>query len=80
MEKIIKQKVSKRIVLGKSLIEQAGLGEEVEIIVQEGAILILPRVKSNGWKVLESLGRDAVEGVLEDPSERHDHYLYGAKK
>ena len=80
MEKIIKQKITKRIVLGKSLIEQAGLGEEIEIIVQEGAILILPEVKSNGWKVLESLGSDAVEGVLKDPSERHDHYLYGAKK
>ncbi len=80
MEKTIKQKVSRRIVLGKSLIEQAGLGEEIEIIVREGAILILPVVKSTGWKLLESLGEDAVEGILENPSENHDHYLYGVKK
>lgn len=80
MEKIIKQKVSKRIVLGKSLIDQAGLGEDVEIIVQQGVILILPAVKSNGWRLLKSLGEDAVDGILENPSENHDSYLYGVKK
>ncbi|MFQ5825622.1 MAG: hypothetical protein ACE5JB_16410 [bacterium] len=34
MNKVIKQKFSKRIVLGKSIIDQAGLGDEIEIIIQ----------------------------------------------
>lgn len=68
-----------RLVLGKSILAEAGLGEEIEIIVQEQAILILPAVKRDGWRVLESLGKDAAEGKLENPSERHNHYLYGKK-
>ncbi len=79
MTKLIKQKVSNRIVLGKSIINQAGLGAEVEIIIQNGVILILPSDKSKGWEVWEAMGKDAVEDVLENPSERHDHYLYGEK-
>ena len=80
MTKLIKQKVSNRIVLGKSIINQAGLGAEVEIIVQNGAILILPSVKSKGWEVWADMGKDAVEGVLDNPSERHNHYLCRNKK
>lgn len=72
--------VSNRIVLGKSIIAEAGLGEEIEILVQEGAIFILPAVKPDGWKALEALGKDATKGVLESPSEHHNHYLYGARK
>lgn len=79
MNRIIKQKATKRIVLGKTLIEQAGLRDEIELIVQEGAIHILSAVKPKGWKILESLGDDAVEGVLDNPSENHNNYLYGAK-
>ena len=80
MTKLIKQKVSNRIVLGKSIINQAGLGAEIEILVQEGAILILPSVKPKGWEVWESLGKDVAEGILDNPSERHNHYLHGEKR
>lgn len=79
MTRLIKQNVSNRIVLGKSIIDQAGLGAEIEILVQEGAILILPSVKPKGWEVWETLGKDATEGILDNPSERHNHYLYGEK-
>jgi len=79
MTRVKKQNVSSRIVLGRSIINQAGLGSEVEIIVQEGAILILPSVKSKGWEVWKTLGDNATEGKLVNPSERHDHYLYGDK-
>lgn len=79
MNKIIKQKRSKRIVLGQAILEKARLGKEIEILVQEGAIFILPAVKSKGWKVLESLGKNATAGTLKNPSEHHDDYLYGAK-
>lgn len=80
MNSIIKQKVANRIVLGKSIINQAGLGSEIEIIIQEGIILILPSIKPKGWKVWQTLGEDAKEGVLNNPSENHDRYLYGDKK
>lgn len=80
MNNIIKQNVSDRIVLGKSIINQAGLGSEIEIIIQEGIILILPSIKPKGWKVWRTLGEDAREGVLKNPSENHDQYLYGAEK
>jgi antitoxin MazE len=59
---------SRGIRLPKPLIEQAGLGEEVELLVQEGAILIQasdrPRV---GWA--EAARRLVVEegGGLIDP-------------
>ena len=79
MTKLIKQKVSNRIVLGKSIINQAGLGAEVEILIQNGAILILSSVKSKGWEIWAAIGNDAGEGVLDNPSERHDHYIYGEK-
>jgi len=33
-----------------------------------------------GWKLLEKLGENASEGKLENPSERHNEYLYGRGK
>lgn len=77
MRKIHKQNVTKQIVLSKTLLSEAGLGKNVEIIVQNGAILILPAVKKKGWQVLEKLGKDATEGNWENPSQKHDLYLYG---
>jgi antitoxin MazE len=61
---------SRGIRLPKPLIEQAGLGEEVELLVQEGAILIqsttAPRA---GWA---DAARDLAEaqgiGLLDAPS------------
>ena len=50
MTKLFKQKISNRIVLGKSIIDQAGLGAEVEILVQEGAVLILHRLSQKDGK------------------------------
>ena len=49
------------------------------MLVQEGAIFILSSVKPQGWEVLETMGNGATEGVLKNPSEKHDHYLYGEK-
>ncbi len=80
MSRLIKRRVPNSLVLGKSLVQQAELGDEVEIIIQKGAIFILPPVKSSGWKIWQSMGEDAEEGILHNPSESHDQYLYGAKK
>jgi hypothetical protein len=77
MRKIRKQNVTKQIILSKALLSEAGLGKNVEIIVQDGAILVLPAVKKGGWQLLEKLGKDAAEGTLDQPSQQHDLYLYG---
>lgn len=80
MGTVLKQKISNRIVLGKALINEANIGKNVEVIVQDGAIFILPAVRPKGWELLKTLGEDAVNGVLENPSEKHNDYLYGVKR
>ena len=79
MRNVIRQKVSDQVVIDKSLIQQAGLGEEIDIIVQDRAIFILPLVKPHGWKIFKSIGENATKGVLQNPSENHDDYLYKRK-
>ncbi len=80
MSTVLRQKISNRIVLGKALINEANIGRDVEVIVQEGAIFILPAIKPKEWELLKKLGEDAGDGVLKNPSERHNEYLYGVKK
>lgn len=80
MKKIQKQNAAKQIVLGKSVLDEAKLGKSVEIIVQSGAIVILPAIKKKAWRVLERLGEDAASGILDEPSRNHDAYLYGKGK
>jgi antitoxin component of MazEF toxin-antitoxin module len=77
---VLRQKINNRLVLGKSVISEANIGEDIDVIIQDGAIFILPSVKSEVWDLLKKLGEDAVEGVLNDPSENHNQYLYGEKK
>ena len=79
MSRVLKQKISNKIVIGKSIIDEANLKKDIEIVIQKGAIFILPSVKEDGWKLLESVGEDAVEGTLDNPSEKHNDYLYGVK-
>jgi hypothetical protein len=75
-----KQNVKRQIVLGRTLLNEAKLGKNMEITIQDGAILILPEVKKKGWQLLAKLGEDASEGMLEEPARRHDDYLYGKKQ
>jgi antitoxin MazE len=61
---------SRGVRLPKPLLEQAGLGEEVELLVQEGAILIqstaTPRA---GWAdAARQLAEAGGAGLLEEPS------------
>ncbi|MEK7728718.1 MAG: hypothetical protein AAB354_09920 [candidate division KSB1 bacterium] len=80
MKKFQKQNAAKQIVLGKSVLDEAKLGKNVEIIVQNGSIVILPAIKKKAWRVLERLGEGAASGVLDEPSSNHDVYLYGKGK
>jgi len=61
---------SRGVRLPKPLIEQAGLGEEVELHVQEGAIVIRTATQPRaGWA--EAARRLAVEqgaGLLDEPT------------
>jgi len=76
MNYTLRKKISKRIVLGEPILSHANLGKDVEIIVQNNSIIILPAIDEEGWEILENLGKNAVEGKLEDPSVNHDKYLY----
>ncbi|HKJ82177.1 MAG TPA: hypothetical protein VJ954_09145 [Ignavibacteriaceae bacterium] len=80
MNSTIRKKISEGIVLESSILSQAGMQNEIDIEIQEGAIFILPVVKEEDWKVLASIGNDAVEGNLKNPSKNHDRYLYGDSK
>ena len=79
MNTTVRKKISDDIILDRALLNQAGLSNEIDIVVQDRAILILPAVKEEDWGALELLGKDAVDGALENPSENHDRYLYGDK-
>lgn len=80
MSTVFKQRISKRIVLGKSILDEAQLGQRIEIFVQSGSIIILPAARRRGWEVLGELGKDAKKGALKNPSERHNDYLYGKRR
>lgn len=80
MSRVLKQRITEQIVLNKSMMDEANMGDEVEVIIQEGAIFILPVVKEEVWGLLKSLGENAVEGILKDPSENHNQYIYGERK
>lgn len=61
---------SRGIRLPKPLIEQAGLGEEVELLVQEGAILIQSTTAARaGWAdAARHLAETQDTGLLDTPS------------
>ena len=80
MSTVLKQKITDRIVIGKSILTEASVGKNVEIYVQNGSIVILPAAKKRGWNVLNDLGKDAPKGKLRNPSEKHDQYLYSENK
>ena len=42
MSRILEQTISKRLVLGKSILAEAQLREKVEIMIQNRSIMILP--------------------------------------
>ncbi|MBI5360294.1 MAG: hypothetical protein HZA48_06895 [Planctomycetes bacterium] len=80
MNKVLKQRISGGLVLEKSLMDEAAIGNVVEVVVHKKIILILPAIKHQGWKTLKEIGGNAEAGVLRDPSEKHNTYLYKVKK
>lgn len=78
--------VSKGIWIDEQHLADAGLGDQVAITVRPGEIRIVtaPREASgrpeDGWEVFRSLGRQAQEGQLANPSTDHDRYLYGQNR
>lgn len=77
MNSIIRKKISNGVVIENSLLNEAGIRNETDIIVHNGAIFILPVVKESDWNLLTRFGTDAEEGKLKNPSINHDLYLYG---
>ena len=62
---IVKVGNSRGVRIPKSLIEEAGLGEQVSLRVVEGGLLIEPRTEPRlGWSEAARLGRERGEGAL----------------
>ncbi len=61
---------SRGVRLPKPLIEQAGLGEEVELRVEEGAIVIQATNRTRaGWaEAARQLATEGNKGLLDDPT------------
>jgi len=76
MRRVIKRKIKDKLILGKKLLREAGIEDEVEVIVEKERIILTPVLLEEGWALLQQLGRDAAEGSLKDVSEKHDEYLY----
>lgn len=66
---------SRGIRLPKPLIEEAGLGDEVELRIREGAILIMPvRAPRAGWRdTAKELRRRGEHGLLDAPTPTRFH-------
>lgn len=74
------------ILIEEQLLQSAGLGSHLQIIVQAGEIRIVtahipaPTITSEkGWKVFRALGNNARKGKLPNAAVDHDHYLYGKR-
>jgi len=76
MGRIIKRRIKDELTLERELLGEAGIEDEVEVKVEKGRIILMPVLSEKGWDLLRQLGKDAVEGRLENASERHNEYLY----
>ncbi|MBI5054891.1 MAG: hypothetical protein HZC38_16620 [Chloroflexi bacterium] len=72
------------ILIEEQLLQSAGLGNHLQIIVQAGEIRIVtantpaPALSSEkGWKVFRALGNNPGKGKLPNAAVDHDRYLYG---
>lgn len=61
---------SRGVRLPKPLIEEAGLSDEVELQVKDGALIIRPvRVSRAGWaESAKALGAEGGDGLLDPPT------------
>ncbi len=68
--RLVKIGNSRGIRIPKPLIEEVGLSDEVELRVQQGAILILPtRDRRSGWaEAAEALSARGETGLLDAPA------------
>jgi len=73
--------------IDEGLLQRAGLGRRLQLVVSTGEIRIhaAPEVTEApslelGWDVFRSLGDDAQPGRLPDSATGHDRYLYPQKR
>lgn len=79
-----KLEIQEGIWIREEWIRGAGLGRDLQVIVQPGEIRIVPFRgeretvgSAKGWEVFRKLGNDAQPGQLPEASVEHDRYLYG---
>jgi hypothetical protein len=77
--------VRKGIWIDERWLRNAGLGAQLQVVVQPGEIRILTappetrpaELSVRGWDAFRSLGQDAQPGRLPNAAVEHDRYLYG---
>jgi hypothetical protein len=82
--------VQRGIWIDERWLQNAGLGKSLRVVVQPGAVHILPGLAKSellhqepaqepsalGWEIFRALGDDAQPGRLPDAARDHDRYLY----
>ncbi len=79
--------LKKGFFIDERLLKEAELGRDIQVKVYKGKIVIVPKNKrrtsadkKNRKQAIDefmAFARNAPVGKLENPSERHDEYLYG---
>ncbi len=79
--------LKKGVLIEEALLAEAGIERDYNVEIDAGRIILSSSTQKvveeepteKGWDLWEMLGAKAVPGVLEDPSENHDKYLYESK-
>ncbi|WP_413174695.1 hypothetical protein [Anabaena azotica] len=71
------------LLITQNWLKEAGLGDRVQVVIQQGEIRISSVDKEewtesqeDAWNVFLSLEQDAPSGQVADVSTNHDQYLY----
>ena len=76
--------LKKGVLIEEALLAEAGIDQDYNVEIDVGKIILSSSSQKvveeepteKGWDLWDMLGSSAVPGVLEDPSENHDKYLY----
>ncbi len=81
--------VKKGLFIEESLLAEADLGPDIQIRVFKGKIIIVPKTETCSHSGEEErrqaifeffeFVKNAPKGILDNPSEKHDEYLYGSQ-
>ena len=76
MTQVVKLGKNKNLVVRQELMKKAGLGNELEMIIGKGTIILLSPITNSAKSALVEFGKNAPSGKWSDASTNHDKYLY----